>query len=112
MDELALDGRIVASPGELLAALHASEAEAGLIRPAMQGSEAKWDSGVAVPAAANLVSLLNHLKGTQRQLEPERGEVELAAPAADLRQVKCQETAKRALEIAAEGGHNLFNVRT
>lgn len=81
--ELALDGRVVASPGVLLAALHASEAETGLICPASQGSEARWASGVPVLAAPNLVSLLNHLKGTQALPEPPRGAVEKVPPRPD-----------------------------
>ena len=108
--ELALDARIVPSPGVLLAAIHASEAEAGLICPAAQGSEARWASAVPICAAPDLASLLNHLKGTQQLPQPEPGRVEEAATGADLRQVKGQETAKRALEIAAAGGHNLLMV--
>lgn len=108
--ELALDARIVPSPGVLLAAIHASAEEVGLICPKGQGAEARWASEVPVCAAPDLASLLNHLKGTQRLPDPEPGVVEDTAIAGDLKQVKGQETAKRALEIAAAGGHNLLKM--
>lgn len=108
--ELALDGRIIPSPGVLLAAIHASAEGKGLICPASQGPEARWASGVPVCAAPDLVSLLNHLKGTQRIPEPEPGMVEERTHGPDLKQVKGQETARRALEIAAAGGHNLLMI--
>jgi magnesium chelatase family protein len=108
--ELALDGRIVPSPGVLLAALHASEKDKGLICPVAQGSEARWASGVPVIAAPNLVSLLNHLKGVQVLPTPEPGRADPPERGPDLRQVKGQETARRALEIAAAGSHNLLMV--
>ena len=110
--ELALDGRIVPSPGVLLAALHASGADKGLICPAAQGAEARWASGIPILAAHDLIALLNHLKGVQVLVPPEPGEVQEQARGPDLRQVKGQEVARRALEIAAAGGHNLFPLGT
>jgi len=109
LGELSLDGSIMPVAGVLPAALGASERDLGLICPAAQGGEAAWAGRIEVLAAPDLFSLLNHFKGVQL-LSPPRPPVLESAPRAEscLSEVKGQESAKRALEIAAAGSHNLL----
>src|ERR687896_430767 len=84
--ELSLDGRIAVSPGVLLAALHASANDKGLICPAAQGSEAAWAGELDVLAAPDLLALLAHLKGSALLPAPQTAEVEPLGHGPDLSQ--------------------------
>ncbi len=101
--ELGLDGRIAPSPGVLLAALHASGRELGLVCPAAQGPEAAWAGSVEVVAAPDLMALLDHFRGVRPLAQPRPGEAAPTGTGPDLAQVKGQETAKRAIERRPAG---------
>lgn len=108
--ELSLDGRLIPVVGALPSAMAAAEAGRALICPAACGSEAAWVGATQVFAPSTLDAALRHFTG-QSPLPPARpGEVTPDPSPRDLRDVKGQERAKRALEIAAAGRHHLFMV--
>ena len=110
MGELSLDAAIRPVAGALPAALAAAEADRGFLCPAACGPEAALVGAAEVLAPPDLVSLVNHFSGRQPLAPPQPAAVADAEPIPDLSEVRGQERARRALEIAAAGGHNMLMI--
>lgn len=111
LGELSLDGGITPIAGTLPAAIAANGWSKGLICPEACGPEAAWASpDMDIIAPASLIALANHFKGTQILSAPVARIAKPQESGIDLSDIKGQITAKRALEVAAAGGHNMLMV--
>lgn len=115
MGELSLDGRIKPVNGSLPMALAAKKAGyKGVIVPAENGREASVVKGIDVISVKTLSQLVDYMRGFER-IRPEEADIDAifsrdGSADVDFAEVMGQEHVKRALEVAAAGGHNLIMI--
>lgn len=110
LGELSLDGRLTEVAGALPAALCAADADRALLCPRGNGAEAAWVEAASVLGASRLDQVISHFSGSTPITPALPGEIAAATGLPDLSEVRGQERARRALEIAAAGRHHLFMV--
>ncbi|MDR1071151.1 MAG: YifB family Mg chelatase-like AAA ATPase [Rickettsiales bacterium] len=110
LGEVGLDGTILKSPSVLPASVYAAKNDLGIICPEANGSEARWAGHLNILAPPHILSLINHFRGTQILPVPDKAAATGAQISADFSEVRGQLVAKRALEIAAAGGHAVLMV--
>ena len=109
--EIGLDGAILRTGGVLPASVWANNNGFGIICPGAQGGEARWAGHTNILAPNHVLELINHFRGTQILPVPQTIEItSKQEKIGDLAEVRGQEAAKRALEIAAAGGHAMLMV--
>lgn len=111
LGELGLDGRLAPANGVLPTAMSANARGLGIICPEASGPEAAWaGDDIEIVAPQSLLALVNHLAGYQLCSRPQPKKRTGLVGLPDLSEVRGQEVARRALEVAAAGGHNLLMV--
>ena len=109
--EVGLNGTIVKTNGILPASVWANQHGMGIICPGDQGAEARWAGHTNILAPFHVLELINHFKGTQiLPIPPLSTPCTEQSTHMDMAEVHGQSAAKRALEIAAAGGHAMLMV--
>lgn len=112
LGEVGLDGSILKSDGVLPASVWAKKNNLGIICPAPQAYEAKLSGLDNILAPKHVLDLINHFKGICEIEFPSNTQPQTSTPQSvgDMADVYGQQAAKRALEIAAAGGHAMLMV--